>query len=484
MNQGITAAEEKNRAGGASRRNPGNKNNNDDIPPDDFGRYAMRSLAINAIALFLTNASVFACYQLPQLKENCAITDTENCVEEEGLEFSFIWMIPLVLAVLHFSWLTNLIIIPFVSPNWWRRLHFKSTEVGSGKQNEYGNEIMTRRWRATLIGWGMVVLALGITITTLVMSVEVVEKRCNPSARAQLKDTDSYNFFYDQLGRLAYNMTNNYGYSFMNFMSWFNPKYYIYGSMIFSIIFMGLATTPEMKRQAAAVRNKGYKAVGGAAKASYRQAAKIEGRAVRAGVGAAAATIASGVPGTMARRQAQIKSGKRDILSPTTKTTWKNIKAAQAVKRAQPIDAARKRKETFQAAAQKLRERELYKEAAPIRSKIAKRKFAGAGGQIKAATALKKAIRRKVSNRLAEEERQQKIDAFSQRVRERKGKDALTRLVAQQKEQAIKAKRPPTTPPAKLQNVVPTGAGKFTPSSARAVGVANKSTAASRGQRV
>lgn len=447
-----------------------NNNNNDDIPPDDFGRYAMRSLAINAVALFLTNASVFACYQLPQLKENCAITDTENCIEEEGSEFSFIWMIPLILAVLHFSWLTNRRIVPFVSPNWWRRLHFKSTEVGSEKQNEYGNEIMTRRWRATLIGWGMVVLALGITITTLVMSVEVVEKRCNPSARAQLKNTDSYNFFYDQLGRLAYNMTNNYGYSFMNFMSWFNPKYYVYGSMIFSIIFMGLATTPEMKRQAAAVRNEGYKAVRGTAKATYHQAAKIEGRAVRAGVGAAAATVASRVPGTQLRRGAQIQSGKRGI------KTMKDVRAVQAFKQTKRLpkpDALQREKASVRDAVQKFEAKKLYEEAAPIRTNLAKQKFAGEAAEVKAASALQKAARRKIANR----QRQQKIEAWGQKVRETQ---AATKL--QQKFRDRKAQQVPTTP---LKNVVRTGAGKFTlkPSSARAVSVRNKSTAASRGQR-
>ena len=229
-----------------------NNNNEDDTPSWDYGKVAMILLAINALALFLTNISVLACYQLPSLKENCEITDTENCIQNENSEYSVIWIIPLVLAILHLSWIINRKIIPFVSPKWWRQLHFRATPIGSGKYNENEKQIMTRRWRATTIGWFMFAISLLVTITTLWMSNEVVNKRCNDDALAKLKDTDNYNGFYGFLGSLAYKMTNNYGYKYNNFMSFANPKYYIYCSTIAAFIFMGLATTPEMKRQAAA----------------------------------------------------------------------------------------------------------------------------------------------------------------------------------------------------------------------------------------
>ena len=223
-------------------------------------------------------------------------------------------------------------------------------------------------------------------------------------------------------GSFAYGAQNNWDYNLVNFVSLFNPRYWLWITLSLAIIYSMLSMTGEQVKQA----KKAYKAGKQTAFNAGKSASAASRQGLKSGAKAFATTPMTGIKvsqrvGALGKgggvkpssKKQQMLREKRDVMMPTVaKVAATGHKGAQA---------------TMQ---------KTYPQTA------LGAKGAATRARVKAITAL--AEKEKAAQK--EQQRQKQIEAFSQRIRNRKGKEAMTRL-AQQKAQTIKAKRPASPVP-------------------------------------
>jgi hypothetical protein len=448
------------------------ENESGNVGAGDYGRTAFMWFALNSVVAVIMAATTFACYQLPAFKENCksVLDDPDNCVESESGQYSVFWLVPIIISTLLFGVGFMRISLPLFSPRFIRRSLFKGTP--SALINKNGMPVI--KLRTTYIAWAVLALLIGQTIMITVMSATVIDKRCNPPTIAKAAEAKLANFVTRGMGGLAYGSQNNFGFNLVNIVSIFNPRYWLWITITFAIIYSLLSMTGAQQKAFKAA----YKTGKETALKAGKTAIVASGKGLKAGAKAFATTPMTGIK--VSQRVGALGKGGGNVVKPGSKkqrstnydykqeevampTVAKNTALAETEKAAQKLQSAARGRAVrarapLQTAKTQAAAAAAFKSAGAQQAATAKRQagaaaFAGAAGQAQAASVLQKAARRKIANRQAGE-RQQKIDAFSQRVRERKGKDAMTRL-AQQKAQAIKAKRPPITPPSPRPSYAP-----------------------------
>jgi hypothetical protein len=407
----------------------GSLNNNDlenesgSVGPGDFGRTAFMWFAWNSLFAVIMTVGTFACYQLPSFKNDCE-TDTDNpgnCIAEESSEFSVMWIIPVIISVLLFGGFMKLS-IPIFTSKFIRRTLFKGTP-STKAVNAQGNPVI--KLRTTMWAWLVLLALIAQTITLTVVASTVIDDRCRPESIARAKAEGVANFVTRFFGSFAYGAQNNWDYNLVNFVSLFNPRYWLWITLSLAIIYSMMSMTGEQVKKA----KQAYKT----GKQTALKAGKSASAASRQGLKAGAKAFATTPMKTRGKRVLEAAQKANATIKLQSAARGRAVRAPLQTAKTQAAAAA-----AFQSAgAQK---------AATAKMQAGAAAFAGAGKRGTRPKGAVLAAAQKAKVQLDQKERQKKIEAFSQRVKERKGQEAMTRL-AQQKAQAIKAKRPASPVP-------------------------------------
>lgn len=334
MEHGITADEMKYRAGGASRRNLGNnnelENESGSVGPGDFGRTAFMWFAWNSLFAVILTAGTFACYQLPSFKNDCETDNPGNCIVEESSDFSVAWIIPIIFMVLLFGGFMKLS-IPIFTSKFIRRTLFKGTP-STKAVNAQGNPVI--KLRTTMWAWLVLLALIAQTITLTVVASTVIDDRCRPESIARAKAEGLANFVTRFFGSFAYGAQNNWDYNLVNFVSLFNPRYWLWITLSLAIIYSMMSMTGEQVKKAKQAYKTGKQTAlkaGKSASAASREGLKAGAKAF----GTTPMTGALGKGGGNAvkpgSKKQQMLREKRDAMMPTVaKVAATGHKGAQA----------------------------------------------------------------------------------------------------------------------------------------------------------
>lgn len=415
------------------------ENESGNVGAGDYGRTAFMWFALNSVVAVIMAATTFACYQLPAFKENCksVLDDPDNCVESESGQYSVFWLVPIIISTLLFGVGFMRISLPLFSPRFIRRSLFKGTP--SALINKNGMPVI--KLRTTYIAWAVLALLIGQTIMITVMSATVIDKRCNPPTIAKAAEAKLANFVTRGMGGLAYGSQNNFGFNLVNIVSIFNPRYWLWITITFAIIYSLLSMTGAQQKAFKAA----YKTGKETALKAGKTAIVASGKGLKAGAKAFATTPMTGIK--VSQRVGALGKGGGNVVKPGSKKQRSTNYDYKQEEVAMPTVAKNTALAETEKAAQKLQ--------SAARGRAVRARLQTAKRQATAAAAFQStgdtATAQKPKAQLDQEKAQQTVLKIEAAQKARKRRTAF--LSAAKEKQirnanlaALKAKRPPVPP--------------------------------------